>query len=504
VSPVPAVDIKTAKTGHSRYSGYRPADNARSNASLATARVRPHTLMTEPSRLLVVDDDASMLAVFERFASDLGFEVVFRNNGEDALACLASVKPDAALVDLQMPGIGGMDVLRALRAADPDCQVILMTGNATLDTAIEAVKAGALDYLTKPFDFERLRGLLVTVREGIRRRERLLDVDADVARQFEFHGMVGRSPAMQELFDSIRRLAPHARTVLITGETGTGKELVARAFHKLGPRHPRRLITLNCSAVVENLFESELFGHTRGAFTGATDAKVGLFEHADGGTLFLDEAGELPLSLQPKLLRAVENGEVQRVGSLETRKADVNVIAATNRDLRAEAAAGQFRTDLFYRLSILEVHLVPLRQRSEDIPYLTAMFVREFAKRLKRPITGVTPAAERLLQHAPWPGNIRELRNVIERACILTESRILSDRELMKAMSTSHSAPVPTATRVDVPELPADPNLFSTAQREQIERVLEQVGGNKAAAARLLGMSRRSLYRWLDRLNVQH
>jgi DNA-binding NtrC family response regulator len=458
----------------------------------------------QPSRLLVVDDDASMLAVIERFASDLGFEVVFRNSGEDALACLASVKPDAALVDLQMPGIGGMDVLRALRAADPDCQVILMTGNATLDTAIEAVKAGALDYLTKPFDFERLRGLLVTVRESIRRRERLLEVDADVARQFEFHGMVGRSPAMQELFDSIRRLAPHARTVLITGETGTGKELVAKAIHKLGPRHGRRLITLNCSAVVENLFESELFGHTRGAFTGATDAKVGLFEHADGGTLFLDEAGELPLSLQPKLLRAVEYGEVQRVGSLETRKADVNVIAATNRDLRAESAAGQFRTDLFYRLSILEVHLVPLRQRSEDISYLTAMFVREFAKRLKRPITGVTPAAERLLQHAPWPGNIRELRNVIERACILTESRILSDRELMKAMSTSHSAAVPAAAQADVPDLPADPNLFSTAQREQIERVLEQVGGNKAAAARLLGMSRRSLYRWLDRLNVQH
>ena len=459
----------------------------------------------QPSRLLVVDDDASILAVVERFASHLGFEVVFRSNGEDALACLASVKPDAALVDLQMPGIGGIDVLRAIRAADPDCQVILMTGNATLDTAIEAVKAGALDYLTKPFDFERLRGLLVTVREGIRRRERLLEVDADVARQFEFHGMIGRSPAMQELFDSIRRLAPHARTVLVTGETGTGKELVAKAMHKLGPRHARRLITVNCSAVVENLFESELFGHARGAFTGATEAKVGLFEHADGGTLFLDEAGELPLSLQPKLLRAVEYGEVQRVGSLETRKADVNVIAATNRDLRAEAAAGRFRADLFYRLSILEIHLVPLRERREDIPYLTAMFVREFAKRLKRPITGVTPAAERLLQHASWPGNIRELRNVIERACILTESRILSERELVKAMSTSQADPAQAAHRR--PRLcgaPADPNLFSTAQREQIERVLQQVGGNKAAAAKLLGMSRRSLYRWLDRLNVQH
>jgi transcriptional regulator with GAF, ATPase, and Fis domain len=260
---------------------------------------------------------------------------------------------------------------------------------------------------------------------------------------------------------------------------------------------------------VENLFESELFGHVRGAFTGATDAKVGLFEHADGGTLFLDESGELPLSLQPKLLRAVEYGDVQRVGSLETRNANVNVIAATNRNLRTEVAAGRFRSDLFYRLSILEIHLVPLRERSEDIPYLTAMFVHEFAERLKRPITGVTPAAERLLQRAQWPGNIRELRNVLERACILTDSRILSERELVKAMSPSQSmvpAPAPPVVAAATPfaDAPADPNLFTTAQREQIERVLQQVGGNKAAAAKLLGMSRRSLYRWLDRLNVQH
>src|SRR5439155_8509758 len=257
-------------------------------------------------------------------------------------------------------------------------------------------------------------------------------------------------------------------------------------------------------AVVENLFESELFGHVRGAFTGAAETKIGLFEHADGGTIFLDEAGELPLSLQPKLLRAVEYGEVQRVGSLEARKADVNVIAATNRDLRAEAAAGRFRADLFYRLSILEIHLAPLRERREDIPYLTAMFVREFAKRLKRPITGVTPAAERLLQHASWPGNVRELRNVIERACILGDGKILSEREFVSAMS----APRPIAETAEVPAehnaARADQHLLSTAQRQQIERVLQQVGGNKVKAAKLLGMSRRSLYRWLDRLDVDH
>jgi DNA-binding NtrC family response regulator len=456
-------------------------------------------------RLLVVDDDAGVAGVVERFAGQLGFDVQYRSSGDAALESLAAIQPDVAIIDLQMPGVGGIDVLKAIRAEDPRCQTILMTGNATLDTAIEAVKAGALDYLTKPFDSARLQGLLLTVREGIRRRERLMAVDADVARQFEFQGMIGRSPAMQELFDSIRRLAPHVRTVLIEGETGTGKELVAKALHQLGPRQGRRFITLNCSAVVETLFESELFGHVRGAFTGATDNKVGLFEHADGGTLFLDEVGELPVQLQAKLLRAVEHGEAQRVGSLETRKVDVRVIAATNRDLRTEAAAGRFRSDLFYRLSIIEIHLVPLRDRRDDIPYLTARFVRECAERLGRAITGVTPPAERLLQQEYWPGNVRELKNVIERACILTENKILSERDLMSALASAHAAS-PQLVR-PVSRSPsaanADPNAFSTAQRVHIERVLQQVGGNKSAAAKLLGLSRRSLYRWLDRLNLK-
>jgi DNA-binding NtrC family response regulator len=457
----------------------------------------------KPLRLLVVDDDPGILGIVERFTRQLGMEVVFRTSGREALDCLAEVQPDVALIDLQMPGVGGIDVLRAIRAADPRCQAILMTGNASLDTAIEAVKAGALDYLTKPFDMARLQGLLVSVREGIRRRERLLAVDADVARQFEFHGMIGRSPAMQELFDAIRRLAPHVRTVLIDGETGTGKELVAKALHQLGPRQAKRFITVNCSAVVETLFESEVFGHVRGAFTGATETKVGLFEHADGGTLFLDEAGELPLPLQAKLLRAVEHGEVQRVGSLETRKVDVHVIAATNRDLRAESAVGRFRADLFYRLSIIEIHLAPLRERRDDIPYLTARFVRECAERLKRPITGVTPAAERVLQHEPWRGNVRELRNAIERACILSENKILSERDLLNALASTHAAAaVPAAALTDDP--PPDPNAFSTAQRAHIERVLRQVAGNKSAAAKLLGLSRRSLYRWIDRLDLTH
>ena len=457
-----------------------------------------------PSRLLIVDDDPVIPVIVERFARKLGFAVTSHGSGPDALAALSNLKPDVALVDLRMPELSGIDVLKAVRAAEPACQVILMTGNATVETAIEAVKAGALDYLTKPLDFERLRTLLVEVRDSIQRREQMMEVDAAVARQFEFHGMIGRSPAMQDLFDSVRRLAPHVHTVLITGETGTGKELVAKALHAAGPRHARRFTTLNCSAVVETLFESELFGHVRGAFTGASDTKVGMFEHADGGTLFLDEAGELPLAMQAKLLRAVEYGEVQRVGSLENRKVDVHVIAATNRDLRAESAVGRFRLDLFYRLSIIEINLVPLRERAEDIPYLTARFVRECAERLNRPITGVAPSAERLLQQTLWPGNIRELRNVIERACIVSENRILSERDFQAALAPQRAAlehvvaPVLVAA---VPEPPDDPHL-SNAQRGHIERVLLQARGNKAAAAKLLGISRRSLYRWIDRLHL--
>ena len=242
------------------------------------------------------------------------------------------------MVDLRMPDVGGLDVLRAIRETDPHCQAVLMTGYASVDTAVEAIKLGATDYLSKPLDFARLEQLLAGVREELERRRSLLSIEGDLARRLEFGGMIGRGPVMQELFGMIRRLAPHVRTALITGETGTGKELVARALHKTGPRRDRRFVTVNCSAVVETLFESELFGHVRGAFTGATENKPGLFELADGGTLFLDEIGELPLTVQAKLLRVLELGEVHRVGSLEPRRVDVHVIAATNRDLRAEVA----------------------------------------------------------------------------------------------------------------------------------------------------------------------
>ncbi len=280
----------------------------------------------------------------------------------------------------------------------------------------------------------RLDQLLTAVREETERRRSLLTLESDVAKRLEFCGMVGRGPVMQDLFSMIRRLAPHVRAALITGETGTGKELVARALHQTGPRRDRRFVTVNCSAVVEALFESELFGHVRGAFPGATENKPGLLELADGGTLFLDEIGELPPPLQAKLLRVLELGEMHRVGSLEARRVNVHVIAASNRDLRAEIAAGRFRSDLFYRLNVVEVKLPSLRERREDIPYLTAAFVRETSERLQKPVAGLTPGAERLLAAGYWEGNVRELRNVIERACILVDGEFISERELAVTM----------------------------------------------------------------------
>jgi two-component system response regulator HydG len=453
--------------------------------------------------IMVVDDEQGILDVVGRFAQRAGYEAITCSSGRDAVAQLQTRRADLVMVDLRMPDVGGLDVLRAIRDIDPRCQAVLMTGYASVETAVEAIKLGATDYLSKPLDFARLEQLLASVRDDLERRRNLLAIESDIARRLEFAGMIGRGPVMQELFGMIRRLAPHVRTALITGETGTGKELVARALHRTGPRKDRRFVTVNCSAVVESLFESELFGHVRGAFTGATDHKPGLFELADNGTLFLDEIGELPLTVQAKLLRVLELGEVHRVGSLEPRRVNVHVVAATNRDLRAEVAAGRFRSDLFYRLNIVEVKLPPLRDRREDIPYLTAAFIRETAERLQKPLVGLTPGAERLLGAAAWDGNVRELRNVIERACILADGDFITEKELAVSMP-----PVAyTAVRVVTPPQgvkepgPAD-DLLINVEREHIQRALLRAHGNKKAAARMLGLSRRALYRRLERLDL--
>jgi DNA-binding NtrC family response regulator len=449
--------------------------------------------------LVVVDDEQGILDVVSRFARRAGYEVVTYSGGREAISQLQTRRADLVLVDLRMPDVGGLDVLRAIRDTDPRCQAVLMTGYASVETAVDAIKLGAMDYLSKPIDFARLEQLLASVREEIERRRNLLSIETDVARKLEFAGMIGRGPVMQELFGMIRRLAPHIRTALITGETGTGKELVARALHKTGPRRERRFVTVNCSAVVETLFESELFGHMRGAFTGATENKPGLFELADGGTLFLDEVGELPATVQAKLLRVLELGEVHRVGSLDPRRVNVHVIAATNRDLRAEVAAGRFRSDLYYRLNVVEVKLPALRERREDIPYLTAAFVRETSERLQKPLLGLTPGAERLLGAAPWDGNVRELRNVIERACILADADFITERELAVSMPVLQ---LPSNGAVSAEQASQDADLLVTVEREHIQRALLRANGNKKAAARMLGLSRRALYRRLERLDL--
>jgi two-component system response regulator HydG len=452
--------------------------------------------------LLVVDDDTAILDPIARFAERAGFDVMSCRGGREALAQLQHRPADLAVVDLRMPDVNGLEVLRAIRETVPGCGVILMTGAATIDSAVEAIKLGAIDYFTKPLDFDRFSSVLATVREEVDRRQCLLATEGDLALRLELCGMMGRSPQMQETFMLIRRLAPHVRTVLITGETGTGKELVARALHRMGPRHDRRFIIVNCSAVVETLFESELFGHARGAFTGAVEAKVGPFELADAGTLFLDEVGELPLPVQAKLLRVLECGEVQRVGATDGRRVDVRAIAATNRRLADEVAAGRFRQDLYYRLNVVEIGLPPLRERREDIPYLSAAFIKEFAKRFNKPLTGLSPGAERLLQNAPWSGNIRELRNVLERTCMLSDGRILSEREVLAALGAGqHATPAPVATGAST--APQPPRPIPELDRKTVEQALQQVGGNRSAAARLLGISRRALYRRLDALGLR-
>ena len=456
--------------------------------------------------LVVVDDERGILEVVERFATRAGFDVVTCAGGREGIERIQSGPADLVMVDLRMPDVGGLEVLRAIRESNPNCQAVLMTGFSSVDTAVEAIKLGATDYLSKPLDFTRLQQLLATVREEIERRRSVLSMERDLAKRLEFCGMIGRGPVMQDLFALIRRLAPHVRTALISGETGTGKELVARALHRTGARRDRRFVTVNCSAVVESLFESELFGHVRGAFTGATDNKPGLFEAADGGMLFLDEIGELPLTVQAKLLRVLELGEVHRVGSLEPRRVNVHVLAATNRDLRAEVAAGRFRSDLYYRLNIVEVRLPALRDRREDIPYLTAVFVRDAAERLNKPIEGLTPGAERMLAAAPWEGNVRELRNVIERASILTDGDFVTERELAASMPTPISTPIRSASpivgRTNGEVSVHDSDSLASVERDHIQRALAKAGGNKKVAAQMLGLSRRALYRRLERLNL--
>jgi DNA-binding NtrC family response regulator len=447
--------------------------------------------------LLIADDEPSVLQVLQRLGGKLGYEVMACQNGTEAISAMRARPADLALVDLRMPDISGLEVLRQFRVDAPRCDVILMTAYAAVDSAVEAMKLGAREYMTKPFDFDQLRLLLADFRDEITRRADPPTVPGPVP---DFYGMLGGSPVIHEVFGLIRKLAPHAKTVLISGETGTGKELAARAFHQSGSRRNKPFVTINCSAVVDTLFESELFGLEQG---GGRDAKPGLFEAAQGGTVFLDEVGELPPAVQAKLLRTLENGEVLRVGALQPRIVDVGVVAATNRDLRADVTAGRFRADLYYRLNVVGIVLPPLRERREDIPLLAHAFMRECAARLQKMLTGLSEDAEAALVHARWDGNVRELRNRIERACMLAEGPLLTEKDVNDALSQHDAMPAaPRAGGLHVVRSGGPRTLLHDVEREHILSVLREVRGNRAAAAKVLGISRRALYRRLERHQI--
>ncbi len=404
-------------------------------------------------RLLAVDDDESILKVIERLGEKAGFDVETCPVGSTATDCLLRRPAELAMVDLHMPDANGIELLKRFKAIVPACDVILMTGAGGVASAVEAIKHGAREYLTKPFDLDRLRVVLSEIRDELERRVQVAALESDVARQMEFCGMLGRSPAMQDVFSLIQRLAPHTSIAIITGETGTGKELAARAFHRLGSRHSQPFITMHCSAFDPAALPS-----------------------AAGATLYLDEISELPLPMQAAVLRALEQHDERRPRALWRGPA---IVATSRKDLRAEVAAGRFRDDLFYRLSVVEILLPPLRERREDIPYLTAAFMRAMAARLRKPLNGLTASAERLLLSFGWPGNVRQLKHTIERACIMVSGSTISERELEPSMKQRPVGPEFTSELMGAT---ADDNP-KEYERDQIVDVLQQMRGNRMAAA---------------------
>lgn len=442
-------------------------------------------------KVLVVDDDSAMLSSVERFLRRRGFAVLAVQESANILDIVKKEDVRVVLSDILMPRCSGVELLKTVKARDPLVEVILMTGHYTIEAAVEAVKLGAYDYLPKPLDLERLEADLSAISSEHDRRSRAGEIEKQMLDCYNFQGMIGKSPAMLSLFSMLKRVAPHFSTVLITGETGTGKELAARALHRLSPRSARRFVVCNCATLVKDLLESELFGHVRGAFTGAVGSREGLFEHADGGTLFLDEIGELPLSLQAKLLRALENREIQRVGSNEVIKVDVRIIAATNRDLAAEAASGVFRRDLYYRLSAIETLLPPLRDRREDIPLLCTLFLRIFGERFGKTVKGVSLPAKDLLMRYGWEGNVRQLQNVMERAVMMAATDFVAVSDLPEYLQG------PSDLFTGGNDL-----TLSGMEKKALEDALLQSGGNKQQAARQLGLTRQALYRKLKRYQL--
>jgi DNA-binding NtrC family response regulator len=441
-------------------------------------------------RLLVIDDESQNLGLIELALEQQGLEILTTTDSEAGLAVFREKHPEIVLLDLVMPKISGMDLLEQMIVSDPGAEVILMTGHYSAESAVEAIRKGAADYLTKPLDVLALRDRVCALVSQHRSRRLATQLDRQMVDTFQLEGIVGRSPLMMDVFASIRRVAPHFRTALITGDTGTGKELVAHALHRLSPVSDKTFAVCNCSALVETLFESELFGHVRGAFTGATHDKVGLLEYAHQGTVFLDEIGDMPFAGQAKLLRVLQNQEVQRVGSPALRKVDLRFIAATNKDLSALIREHRFRDDLYYRLSMVEIALPGLVDRKEDFPLLQRYFIEKFATQYNKPVRGMTRRAQALLGRHTWPGNVRELENVIGKACMMVEGNVIDIKDLPPYL---WKTPLLARTHND--------NLLSMdeVQERHLVSVLERMGGDKSRAAEVLGISRSTLYNLLAR-----
>jgi two-component system response regulator HydG len=437
----------------------------------------------EQGKLLIVDDELSVRDSLGKWFGEEGYEVVTAENASDALTRIAEQAFDVALVDIKMRGTDGIELQRRMHEIYPDLIVIMMTGYASVETAVTALKNGAYDYVTKPLDPDELAHLVKKALAHKRSEQeniRLKETMAEVARPED---IVGQSPAMQKVFDAIETVAPTDATVLITGESGTGKELVARAIHHAGPRRFHPLVVIHCGALTETLLESELFGHEKGAFTGAQYRKKGKFEIAEGGTVFLDEIGDISLKTQTDLLRVLQEREIVRVGGNQPIKVDFRCVAATNRDLEKLIEEGKFRPDLFYRLNVFRIELPPLRDRREDIPALVNHFVHKFSMAMNKKITRVAPSAMTLLQQQPWTGNVRELENAVERAMVVAQEPELREQDfIFKAVVANGS-----------------PKTLEDIEKAHILRVLEQCNWNQTRAAEVLDIDRVTLHHKIKR-----
>jgi two-component system response regulator HydG len=439
--------------------------------------------------ILVVDDDLAHRTMLRTLLGGWGYDVAEADDGGKAIEAVHLKPFDLILMDIRMVKVSGLEALAEIKKLNPAIPVVIMTAFASVETAVKALKDGAYDYLTKPLDFDELKFTIERAMEHTRLKEENRHLRESLASQFNRQNLIGRSPAMARLMDTIAQVAPSEATVLITGESGTGKEMIAGAIHFNSLRKDGPFVKINCAAITETLLESELFGHEKGAFTGADRRKEGKFRQAEGGTIFLDEVSEMSPAMQVKLLRVLQEREITRVGGDEVIKVDVRVIAATNKDLIREMEAGRFRDDLYYRLNVVTINVPPLRERREDIPLIAQHFLNMFAKKNHKNIKGFTPQVmDRLLKYN-WPGNVRELMNAVERGIVLSRSDYLGEGELVLALR-DHIVPEDTSLlKISTEEMPLE-----AVEKEAIMKTLEMAGGNKSEAARRLGITRRTLH----------